>query len=96
MELRPEETILTGKWLEKDGKVFSDHECHRIKYLTSKKLKKIADDQFNKDTLYQDPSDGRYWELTHTYNDTDTSGPPILRCLSREKVKRKYGIQVSI
>src|ERR1700751_4355901 len=66
MALRPDETDLIGKWIKPGERIVGDQVEQRIHDLITHQLKNIAlDPQFGAwQVLYQDPNDGRYWELT--------------------------------
>jgi Immunity protein 27 len=51
-------------------------------------LAKIASSDW--ETLFRDPSDGRYWERTYLHSETQGGGPPSLFALSAEKAHAKY------
>jgi hypothetical protein len=74
-ELAPEEVDLRGDWIvQKDRSVVGDANQQRIKWLTSQKLERIANDSSGWDTLYRDPRDGRLWELTYTRSEMHGGG----------------------
>jgi len=54
-------------------------------------LSKVARDSSGWDSLYVDPSDNRFWELTYPESASHGGGPPHLKCLSRMEVREKYG-----
>lgn len=89
MRLKPEETDLLGKWEVISGNVVADATCERIELLTEQYLDKVAGGGW--DTLYRDPNDGRYWELTYPESSWQGGGPPRLTYLSHEQVRAKYG-----
>jgi hypothetical protein len=93
MKLKPEETDLIGNWLMVDEKVVGDTTCERIKILTSHYLEQIAGGGW--ETLYKDPQDNRYWELTYPQGEMHGGGPPRLTCLSAAEVKEKYKMGLS-
>lgn len=88
--LKPEEDELYGKWIEKDGVVSADETCCRIEWLTTNWLEKQAVDDSGWNVLYQDPSDGRYWELTYPQSEMHGGGPPALLHVSKETVESRY------
>jgi hypothetical protein len=90
MKLKPNETDLLGKWEFIAGSVVRDATCERIETLVEHYLQKVAVDESGWDTLYKDPEDNRYWELTYPNSDWHGGGPPRLTYLSDEQVKAKY------
>ena len=93
MKLQPHETELVGKWVADGEEVRGDATCERIEQLIASHLKQIAvsKEWGAWETLFQDPGDGRYWERTYPQGELQGGGPPQLRCLSPNEVKRKYG-----
>lgn len=94
MKLRPNETVLTGSWIEVGSGVQADDVCKRIDWLISNDLKKVASSPQWGDweTLFQDLSDGRYWERTYPRGDMQGGGPPQLQVISATAAKAKYRI----
>jgi hypothetical protein len=88
--LKPTETVLTGKWNLESGSVVADDTCIRISNLTKSYLIKIAQDKTGWEILYRDPSDSRYWELAYPHGELHGGGPPQLKCLTVEEAKTKY------
>jgi hypothetical protein len=86
----PEETDLIGKSVVVGGQVQADDTWERIERLTSDYLQEVATDESGWETLYRDPQDGRYWELTHP-QDYHGGGPPRLTHISEEVARVKYG-----
>ena len=91
MKLKPNETDLLGKWVVVDGNVIGDTTTERIEALVEERLEKIAVDATGWETLYRDPNDGRYWELTYPQGEMHGGGPPRLTYLSYEAARAKYG-----
>ena len=91
MDIEPSETIITGQWIIRNGHVVGDEACHRIRSLASSYLEKIGWDTSGWETLYRDPNDGRYWELTFPQGELHGGGPPQLRCLVADEALQKYG-----
>lgn len=90
MSIEKHEITLKGSW-EFDGRnVVADDVCKRIEHLTLQQLKKIATDVSGWNVLYQDPNDGRFWELTYPNSEMHGGGPPSLTVVSPEVVKNKY------
>lgn len=94
MKLRPDENLLTGSWVFVNNEMRGDAVCERIEWLVDNELKKIASSTQWGDweTLFQDPSDGRYWERTYPQGDLQGGGPPKLRVISTAEAKAKYKI----
>jgi Immunity protein 27 len=94
MEIKPSETLLTGRWIFENGHVVGDDVCKRIRSLANSYLVKIGADASGWDTLYRDPSDGRYWELIYPQGGLQGGGPPQLRYVTLDEAKQKYGTNV--
>ncbi len=92
--IQESETSIVGKWINSDSKLIVDDNCTRIKELIQDHLIKLAHDSSGWDTLYLDPSDNRFWELSYEEGHLHGGGPPALRCISADKVKVKYGDNV--
>ena len=91
MKIQSDETEIRGRWKMVGLKVEEDANARRIQALIGGDLKQITSDESGWTTLYVDPSDGRFWELTYPEADSHGGGPPMLRCLSELEVKEKYG-----
>lgn len=78
MELLPEEISIVGNWIYRDRKMFADDNCKRIHWLATGYLKTITTEDGNWTTIYQDPSDQRYWRLTYPKSELQGGGPPVL------------------
>ena len=88
-KLRPDETELVCKWRMENGRVVGNEACDRIDELIFHYLRQVADIA-GWDFLYQDPEDGRYWELTYPHSEMQGGGPPRLDCISPADARRKY------
>lgn len=44
------------------------------------------------ETLYQDPADLRFWELTYPHGEMHGGGPPTLKSLTVQEAKSKYRV----
>ncbi len=84
------ETKLVGSKKFDGSTVVNDEITKRIELLASSYLRKIAQDASGWDILYQDPEDGRYWELIYPESELQGAGPPLLNNLSAEEAKKKY------
>jgi hypothetical protein len=92
MKLRPHETVLKGSWINVNNVMHGDAVCERIDWLIKNELREMASSPKWGDweTLFQDPSDGRYWERTYPYGDLQGGGPPQLEVISEDKARAKY------
>lgn len=91
MTIGTDEKDLIGKWEIVDGRIVSDATTERIMALIERTLEKVAVDNTGWETLYRDPEDGRYWELTYPEGSLHGGGPPRLTHLSLEEARAKYG-----
>jgi hypothetical protein len=92
MKLDAEESLLVGRW-DFDGSTNrADHVCQRIEWLTRQHLTKVASSPQWGDweILFQDPADGRLWELTYPQGELQGGGPPQLQTISSAVAKTKY------
>jgi Immunity protein 27 len=64
----------------------------RIFALTQSRLVKVKTDASGWDTLYRDPTDGRFWELIYPQSHLHGGGPPELRNLTPDDAKQKYAL----
>jgi hypothetical protein len=96
VKLEPHETELVGKWVAESGQVRADGTTARIEWLTSDYLRKVVASMQSGgwDTLFQDPNDGRYWERIYPQSYMHGGGPPMLRLISIEQAKAKYGDEI--
>jgi Immunity protein 27 len=92
MRLQPGEVRLDGKWEFVGGKMRADPVTERIELLTTKYLTKVSMDASGWETLYRDPQDGRYWELTYPQSHMHGGGPPSLVLVEKDQVKSKYNL----
>lgn len=89
-ELGPEETLLKGSWVSKNGRTVEDDVSERIRWLVRSALRRRASDPSGWDTLYEDPRDGRLWELLYPHSEMHGGGPPSLQVVTREAARSKY------
>lgn len=94
MKLQPSEKVLTGAWHYVNNAMCDDEVCKRIGWLIKNELRKISSSPQWGDweTLFQDISDGRYWERTYPQGELQGGGPPQLQVISEEEARKKYGI----
>ena len=72
--------------------MLGDDACKRVQWLSQNYLIKVATDYSGWETLYRDPEDDRYWELTYPHSHMHGGGPPSLFNLSKEEAQMKYKI----
>jgi hypothetical protein len=89
--LNVNENSLIGAWKLVDGTMKQDSTCERIQWLTESVLREISVDGNNWTALYQDPADGRYWELSYPQSHMQGGGPPALQFLDKKTAKERYG-----
>jgi hypothetical protein len=89
--LNPEERDLIGQWVRSNGGVVGDVTEDRIEELIASYLEKVATDWSGWETLYRDPQDGRFWELTYPTGEYHGGGPKRLTNISLEHARGKYG-----
>lgn len=92
MKLLPEEHELRGAWVLRAGAAVADEVAQRIEALRDHYLVELAVDASGWDTLYRDPDDGRWWELTFPASGTHGGGAPCLRHVEPAAVRTKYGL----
>jgi hypothetical protein len=89
-ELRSDETRLVGTWNVQQGRVQADDVARRIDFLVANVLRKRTASADGWTVLYQDPGDGRFWELTYPQAEMHGGGPPELREIAPQEVAKKY------
>jgi Immunity protein 27 len=87
--LNHDEIELLGNWVVQGSSVIADDVSKRIEVLTKNSLKEVAVSDNGWKTLYIDPSDGRYWELTYPNSDSHGGGAPKLSVIPSEQGKGK-------
>jgi hypothetical protein len=97
MTLKPDETDLVGKWVLDSGRVIGDPVETRITQLIEGQLEKIAfsPESGGWKTLYRDPLDGRYWELTYPNGGQHGGGPKRLTIVDAKSATAKYALPQS-
>jgi hypothetical protein len=90
MNFEDGETELIGAWVVQDGHVNSDQTGRRISSLVREKLRKVGVAGGGWEILFQDPQDGRLWELTFPRGEMQGGGPRALRLVREEDARRKY------
>jgi hypothetical protein len=92
MSIRSDEIEIRGSWIRRGQEVIADDNCRRIEHLIESHLKRVGHDTSGWDTLYRDPKDGRYWELIYPQSDLHGGGPPTLRHVGPDELRKKYGV----
>ena len=92
MKLGPSETELAGNWVLSSGGVSADEVEGRIDWLINNHLIKIAVSPQSGawETLFRDPTDGRYWELTFPKGEMHGGGPKRLAHIEATEALSKY------
>ena len=90
MQISPQETKLVGRWENIGGMIRADVAAARIEKLTNTYLTKVAVAESGWETLYRDPTDLRFWELTYPQSEVHGGGPPMLRYLPTVEARAKY------
>jgi len=92
VRLLPDETELVGRWKSQDGRMVADETAERITALVRYWLKPVSGGGWER--LLQDPSDGRFWEMTYPMSEMHGGGPPALRVISADGARGKYKVDV--
>jgi hypothetical protein len=92
MEIRPDETAMTGAWELVNEGMQEDEVLRRIHALVKDHLQRVAATPNGWDTLYRDPADGRYWELRYPYGKMHGNGPASLCVLDPASARAKYSL----
>jgi Immunity protein 27 len=94
MSLKPHETDLVGGWVFDGKRASADAIESRIRGLIQNNLQRLAasPESGGWDTLYRDPSDGRFWELIYPQSQMHGGGPMRLTCISTAEAIKKYRI----
>jgi hypothetical protein len=92
LELAPEERRLVGAWVEHDGGRTLDQVDRRIFWLVTRRLIPRGQAHQGWEQLYQDPRDGRFWELTFPEGSLHGGGPRLLTWIDEERAREKYGV----
>jgi hypothetical protein len=91
-ELGPEEHRLVGGWVERHGRRTLDDVDRRIFWLVTRRLVQRGMAHGGWEQLYQDPRDGRYWELTFPEGSLHGGGPRRLECVAALVARDKYAV----
>lgn len=83
-KIAADEFAITGSWDVVDGEARADAACHRIEELLRSYLTRRGADESGWNVLYEDPVDGRLWELTFPWGHMQGGGPPSLKMITPE------------
>lgn len=88
--LKASESILVGGYQFEDGILVPDEVFLRIDFLKGTLLNKVAVDSAGWQVLYEDPEDGRFWELCYPDSGDHGGGAPMLRLITTDEAGAKY------
>jgi len=89
-KLGKDEKLLIG---QVSGGVNKNEEWLRINWLRRNHLREVATDESGWEVLYEDPDDGRYWELTFIKSESHGGGAPQLSNVDiTESIKSKFNL----
>jgi hypothetical protein len=90
----PDEVEIVGGWVFDGARAHADPASERIEHLVAKVLVRLASSEASGgwETLYRDPTDGRFWESTYPQSHMHGGGPPRLAVIAADAAKRKYGV----
>ena len=92
MKIEANEVEIKGAWKHNGAKIVEDSVSKRINWLIKNLLNKIGADPSGWISLYQDPSDKRYWELSYPQSEMEGGGAPCLTLLTKEEAESKYSL----
>lgn len=97
-KLQANEEDLVGEWVPGNKGLVADETAKRIEWLVTGVLEQVTHSPHSGawETLYRDPSDGRFWERTYPKGDMQGGGPPRLTRISDEQVRLKYGLTAAV
>jgi len=90
MKISPAETEIVGHWVQEGIQVKGDDATRRIEDLVAHHLRRLSQAADGWSVLYEDPSDGRRWELTYPESSSHGGGAPRLSVLSAQTEKARY------
>jgi hypothetical protein len=91
-DLTPDEHLLVGAWAEDANRTTHDEVDRRILWLVTRRLVACGHAGGGWDQLYQDPRDGRFWELTFPQGSLHGGGPRRLESVGASLAREKYGV----
>jgi len=90
---QPNEGLIEGSWIEAPAGVVADEAGQRIDWLVDEYLEGVAHGEDGWTSLFRDPADGRYWELSYPVSTMHGGGPPQLAALAPADARGRYGIE---
>jgi|SRR5215217_4860875 len=93
--LQPNETLITGKWINTVEMMVGDYNCKRIEWLTNHYLILTETRDAGWTKIYQDRTDQRYWAKTFPQGELQGGGPPQLRCVGDNPTQLYKGMTVN-
>jgi Immunity protein 27 len=84
---------LQGKWLTTRDGIVPDDVCRIVDHLVREHLVKVATRDEGWVTLFRDPLQSTYWELSYPDSEMQGGGPPTLTRLSPDEVKALYEVR---
>jgi Immunity protein 27 len=90
--IRADEVEIVGDFVRVNGLLEHDANTKRIYWLIENHLTFVAFDGSGWETLYRDPSDGRFWERTYPHSELQGGGPPALLVTSEQAAAQKYNL----
>ncbi|MFL5618611.1 MAG: Imm27 family immunity protein [Gemmatimonadaceae bacterium] len=93
-DLGPDEELLAGSWTEPGVGSVHDQVDRRILWLVSRRLTLLGVTEGGWRQLYQDPRDGRFWELTFPHGSLHGGGPRRLECVAALVAAQRYGMKL--
>ena len=91
-ELGPGERQLVGGWVDQEGGRTLDEVDRRIFWLVTRRLIPRGQAHQGWEQLFEDPRDGRFWELTFPEGSLHGGGPRLLTRVGEEQAREKYGV----
>jgi hypothetical protein len=89
-KISEDEKLIKGNWVVQNGEIKKDEVSLRIEWLIQHYLKWVSRDSTGWLNLYQDPFDGRYWELVYEHSDSHGGGPPSLKQIPEDLASERY------
>ncbi len=90
--IQPDETVITGTWVDQDGRLVPDDECRRIeRIITTHEITEVARSDDGWSVMYR-AKDGRFWVLTYPHSELPGGGPPLLINVAPEDARARFGI----